>query len=78
MLKRVLDIVHNVYSYNFASSKKIIRHVKDILAIDKFLIERKSRVSVTFSWAIWLINIDKVSVVLISNNDEGDLDHIFL
>ncbi len=49
MLKRIRDIVHNVYSYNFASLEKTIHHVKDILVIDKFLIERKLEVSVTFS-----------------------------
>ena len=49
MLKRIRDIVHNVYSYNFASLEKTIHHVKDILVIDKFLIERKSRINVTFS-----------------------------
>ena len=77
MLKRIRNIVHNVYSYNFANSKKTIRHIKDILTTNEFLIERKLEVNVTFSWAIWLTNIDKVNVVLISSDNEGDLDYIF-
>ena len=49
MLKRIRDIVYNVYLYNFANLEKTIRYIKDILTTNKFLIERKSKVNVTFS-----------------------------
>ncbi len=77
MLKRIRDIVYNVYLYNFANLEKTIRYIKDILTTNKFLIERKSKVNVTFSWAIWLTNIDKVNIVFISSNNKDNFNHIF-